>query len=153
MSLTKMKVVRNLVSYMIFMKEPLFEIEMTTCDIRKIEIDLVSSKETIYRKYLQDYRGSKFKLHMFHKPPQIWCDQYDARRAIAEKKLAEKSRETVERANAPKEVKVKKSDIYKKHLAKFKEGAFGDMSLRQSCINEGLPYQSVMNMKAELDIK
>src|SRR3990172_4683371 len=85
------KVVRNLVSYMVFMKEPLFEIGMTTCDIRKIEVDLVSSKETVYRKYLQNYRGDKFKLHMFKKPPQEWCDQYDARRAIAEKKLAEKS--------------------------------------------------------------
>jgi hypothetical protein len=90
---------------------------------------------------------------MFHKPPQVWCDQYDARRAIAEKKLAEKSRETVERANEIKAPKQKKSDIYKDHLRKFNEGKFGDMSLRQSCINEGLPYQSVVNMKAELDIK
>jgi hypothetical protein len=147
------KVVRNLVSYMIFMKEPLYEIGMTCCDIRKIEVDLVSSKETVYRKYLQNYRGDKFKLHMFHAPPKELTDQYDTRRAIAEKKLAEKSRETVERANAPKEPKQKKSDIYKDHIRKFNMGKFGDMSLRQSCIENGLPYQSVINMKAELDIK
>lgn len=146
------KVVRNLSGYMIFMKDPMFEINMTVCDIRKIQIDLTSDKEKIYRKYLQNHRGDKYKRHLFRKPPKEWTDQYDMRRAIAEKKLADKSRETVERANEVKKPKEKKSDIYKKHLRKFKEGFFKDMSLRQSCISEGLPYQSVLNMRAELDI-
>lgn len=147
------KVVRNLSSYMIFMKEPMFEVNMTCCDIRKIEIDLTSDKEKIYRKYLQDHKGCKFKRHIFKKPPKVWTEQYDVRRAIAEKKLADKSRETVERANEVKKPKEKKTDIYKKHLMKFKEGFYKDMSLRQSCISEGLPYQSVLNMKAELGIR
>jgi len=147
------KVVRNLSGYMIFMKDPMFEIGMTCCDIRRIQIDLASDKEKVYRKYLQNHRGDKYKLHIFHKPPKIWTDQYDARRAAAEKKLAEKSREIVERANEVKKPKETKSEIYKKHLRKFKEGFYKDMSLRQSCISEGLPYQSVLNAKAELDIK
>lgn len=147
------KVVRNLSGYMIFMKDPMFEIGMTCCDIRRIQVDLASDKEKVYRKYLQNHRGDKYKLHMFHKPPEEWCIQYDERRAIAEKKLAEKSRETVERANEVKKPKQKKTDIYKEHLAKFEQGAFGDMSLRQSCIENGLPYQSVINMRAEIDKK
>lgn len=147
------KVVRNLSGYMIFMKDPMFEVNMTCCDIRRIQIDLTSDKEKVYRKYLQNHRGDKFKLHLFRKPPDEWCEQYDIRRAKAEKKLADKSREIVERANESKQPKKKKSDIYKDHLRKFKEGKFGDMSLRQSCIDEGLPYQSVLNMKAEVNIK
>jgi uridine kinase len=147
------KVVRNLSSYMIFMKDPMFEIGMTSCDIRRIQIDLTSDKERVFRKFLQNHRGDKYKLHIFHKPPQAWCDAYDARRSVAEKKLAEKSREIVERANEVKKPKQSKSEIYKDHLRKFKEGKFGDMSLRQSCIDNGLPYQSVLNMRAELDIK
>jgi uridine kinase len=146
------KVVRNLSSYMIFMKQPMFEVNMTVCDIRKIEVDLASDKERVFRKYLQNHRGDKYKRHIFKKPPQKWCDTYDARRSVAEKKLAEQSRATVERANESKQPKKKKSEIYKDHLRKFNEGAFGDMSLRQSCIENGLPYQSVLNMKAELDI-
>ena len=147
------KVVRNLSGYMIFMKEPLYGIGMTCCDIRKIEIDLASDKEKVYRKYLQNHRGDKYKLHLFRAPPKEWTDQYDIRRAVAEKKLAEKARETIERTNQIKQPKMKKTDIYKEHLKKFKEGAFGNMSLRQSCIENGLPYQSVLNMKAEADIK
>ncbi len=147
------KVVRNLSGYMIFMKDPMFEINMTCCDIRRIQIDLASDKERVFRKFLQDHKGSKYKLHLFHKPPQTWCDAYDARRAIAEKKLAEKSRETVERANEVKKPKETKSEIYKKHLRKFREGAFKDKSLRQSCIDEGLKYQSVLNMRAEENIE
>lgn len=146
------KVVRNLSSYMIFMKEPMFEVNMTACDIRKIQIDLTSDKEKVYRKYLQNHKGDKYKLHLFHKPPEEWTKQYDDRRAVAEKKLAEKSREIVERSNEVRKPKEKKSDIYKKHLKKFREGFYKDMSLRQSCISEGLPYQSVLNMRAEMDI-
>jgi hypothetical protein len=147
------KVVRNLSGYMIFMKDPMYEVEMTCCDIRRIQIDLASDKEKVYRKYLQNHRGDKYKLHMFHAPPKDWTEEYDRRRAIAEKKLADKSRETVERANELKKAKPKKTDIYKEHLQKFNEGFFGDKSLRQTCIENGLPYQSVLNMKAEIDIK
>ncbi len=143
------KVVRNLSGYMIFMKDPLFEMGMTCCDIRRIQVDLASDKEKVYRKYLQNHKGDKFKLHMFHAPPKEWTDAYDIRRAVAEKKLAEKSRETVEKANEVKAPKVKKTDLYKQHLAKFDAGEYGDISLRQSCIEEGLPYQQVLKAKAE----
>lgn len=145
------KVVRNLSTYMIFMKEPYFDKGITCCDIRKIDVDLASDREKVYRKYLQNHKGHKYKLHIFHSPPKEWTDEYEKRREIAEKKLSEKSRETVSQANESQK-KEKKSDIYKKHLRKFKEGAYGNISLRQSCIREGLPYQSVLNMRAEIDI-
>ena len=99
------KVVRNLTGYMIFMKDPMYEIGMTTCDIRRIQVDLASDKEKVYRKYLQNHRGDKIKLHMYPAPPKEWTDEYDIRRAIAEKKLADKSRETVEKANEMKKPK------------------------------------------------
>ncbi len=173
------KVVRNLSGYMIFMKDPMFHIGMTTCDIRKIEVDLAGDKERVFRKYLQDHRGSKYKLHIFQAPPKEWTDQYDIRRAAAEKKLAEKSRETIAKANELKQPKEKKTDFYKQHVEKYNSiknqweqtkrewdsGQYGTRSfpdicsekgispkepkLRQYCIENELPYQQVLKAKAE----
>ncbi len=145
------KVVRNLSGYMIFMKDPMYEIGMTCCDIRRIQIDLASDKEKVYRKYLQNYRGDKYKLHMFHAPPKAWTDEYDVRRAAAEKKLADKSRETIAKANEIRTPTVKKTETYKQLIRDWYLGKYGDIGLPQVCTENQVDYQQVVKYKKSVD--
>lgn len=147
------KVVRNLSGYMIFMRDPMYEIGMTCCDIRRIQIDLASDKEKVYRKYLQDHMGNKYKLHMFRAPPKAWTDEYDVRRAIAEKKLADKSRETIAKANEIRAPAAKKSDIYKQLIRDWYNGKYGDMGLPQVCQENEHDYQQVIKQKKSVDLE
>ena len=53
--------------------------------------------------------------------------------------------ETITKAEIP---KVKKTDMYKEYLRRFNAGEGKDLSLRQYCIENHLPYQSVINARA-----
>jgi uridine kinase len=144
-------VLRKMSGYQIFIKEPLFEIGKVVCDIRRVKIDLISDKEKIYRPQLQNFRGQKYRLHIFNRPPSTWCDEYDRRRAEAAKILAERSREVIEESMKEKEPKISKTEQYKQHYISWKDGKFGDMSLIKSCEEAGLPYQQVCNAKKKIE--
>jgi len=46
--------------------------------------------------------------------------------------------------------RIYKKDIYLEHIQRFEKGEFGDISLRQSTINAKLPYQCVLQVKANM---
>jgi len=46
--------------------------------------------------------------------------------------------------------RIYKKDIYLEHLQRFERGEFGEISLRQSVIDAGFPYQCVLNVKANM---
>jgi len=142
-------VVRKMSGYQIFIKEPLFEIGKVVCDIRRVQIDLVSDKEKTYRKHLQNHKGQKYRLHIFNKPPQEWCDIYDERRAAAQKILADESRETIDKSMGKSEPKETKTEQYQKHIERYYNGDFGAMTMKESCEIEGIPYDSLKSIKSK----
>lgn len=127
--------VRFLSGYQIYMREPLFHLGMTTCDIRRIS---VQDDGKLYYPFLQDQKGCKYKLHIFSAPPKEWTDEYRKRRQTATEELTRQARETIEESMKPKETKESKKQAILKGHSDWMNGLFGEISWKNWCITHSI---------------
>lgn len=145
------KVLRWLATYVIYMKKPARHIGMNVADIRAITT--YPGKAKPYESFLQNHRGEKYVEHLIAAPPVEWQEAYETRRAIAQQKLTDKSRETIEKGMEKNKPKESKKDFIIRLNQEYKDGKFPGLdSFKQVCVANKVNYASARTVLSNVNL-